>query len=135
MLENIKKRIRGDWRYKGVTNSLMRKHSWTNGSETVDLYHMQGAGNHAGYVVEVTGKHREARLQLANGFAKTLRHGLILADMYMRDDYMSPSAFMPSDRIESDLGQGDDVRQDDWLAAHGPDYEFGVIDPTELSRE
>lgn len=133
ILRTIKDAFTPDgWRYRGITNSLMNKHEWTNGGETVSVYWKRGAPGHSGLVAEVTGREDGVTLKLSNGFIQSLDDALILADLHMREDSFGPSAFMASDRVESDYGPGNLVRQDEWLRVHGDDYEFAVIDPSEL---
>lgn len=132
MAKRLWKVITRDWRYQGITNPYMGKHSWTNGAETVDVYWMNGAADYDGFVVEVTGRDDDAILQLSNGFVDRFRDALVLADMYIRDDCTNPTAFMPSDKVKSDHGPGNAVRQDEWLDAHAHEYEFHVIKPSEV---
>lgn len=131
---NTAKAIKGEWRFKGVTNRFMPEISWTNGHETVSAYYMSGAGHHAGFVVEVDRGSDEPTLKLTNGFANNIHEALVLADMHMRDDIGGPAAFMHSDKITSDKGPGGSVRQDEWLGAHGREYEFAVVNPEEAKE-
>lgn len=136
-MRNLFKRIatlfqNDGWRYDG-SNSRMREHIWKNGDKRIKIYWMRGHSHHRGYVVEAT-KDSETTLRLSNGFVRTLREAMVLADMQMRDDCQRPMAFMHSDRIESEHGFEGTVRQDEWLSAHASDYEFRVIDPVEVSE-
>jgi len=133
-LERLKKWINGEWQYKGLTNRYMGKRTWTNGSKTLHIYWMDGAADHAGYVIDVERSGESATMKLSNGFVSSFDRALVLADMYMSEDEHSPAAFMHLDRVTSDKGLGDTVRQDEWLDAHAQDYEFDVIDPESLDQ-
>ena len=121
--------VRSGWRYNGVSNKAMQKHVWSATGERLEMYFMDGAGDHCGFVVEVTGRCRDGRLSVSNGFVEDMFDALILADLYMRDDMQSPAAFMHSERVRSQYTSGGAVRQDEWLAAHRQDYEFSVVCP------
>lgn len=114
MLREIYARATKQWVYTGCTNKYMDKHSWTNGHETVTIYFMRGVAPHAGYRAEVEGAHKDATLVLSNGFVSKFE-ALVLADMHMRGRPVA--CFMGG------------MRQDEWLAKNGRDYEFEHIRP------
>ena len=126
---NARKRLNNDWRYKGITNRFMNKHTWSNTIEQVHVYFQNGADHHSGYVIEVTGENRDATLVLSNGFVETFDKALL-----MRDDTRDPTAFMHSPTITSRKSPNGAARQDEWLEEHSNEYEFEVIDPTTVKQ-
>jgi hypothetical protein len=112
------------WELRKSTVVPREKYVWKRGCERLIIEYRHGAGDHEGYLVSVTSSDENARLQLSNGFARSFRRAMILADMYACDEERVPAAFMYTNRMSSDLGMGDTVRQDEWLDAHENDYQF-----------
>lgn len=141
-VDGVNKTANGEWRYEGVTNRFIQQHSWTNGSETVNVYRQGGAGPHGGFVAQVPNGGERGALVLSNGFV-SFDDALILADLYMSDDRQNPAVQMKSERAgpegdaQSVEGGGvtlPGVSQDRWLSLHRHDYEFGVIDRSEIDQ-
>ena len=118
VLGKAEKIAKDEWRYVGGKGYIIDPITFKGHGQTLKAYVMKGAGNHSGFVVHVEGRGIDAnRRSLSNGFIRSKRRALIVADRYMSG--YSGAVFI-QDGPQT-------LRQDEWLDAHERDYEFQVV--------